>query len=210
MAGKAFDYKKEFKELYKPGTEPVFVEVPPINYITVAGSGSPQGEEYQKAIEALYGLSYTIKMSKMSGRQPADDLEYVVPPLDTFWLIGNSETDMTDKDNWRWIAALRQPEFVDEKVFDWAAGEIIRKKTKLDASRTKLVTITEGSCVQITHIGPFAEEHRSMARIDEFIKDSGLIKDLSDQRLHHEIYMGDPRKTAPEKWCTILRIPVKK
>jgi len=210
MATIKIDYKKEYKDLYLPKQQPVLIHVPEISFFMVDGSGSPQGEEYQRAIQALYALSFTIKMSKMSGNQPEDYFEYVVPPLEGFWCIQEGSFDSKHKDKWTWTSVIRQPEFVTPQMFDWALEECRKKKPDIDISKVRFETFTEGLCVQVMHIGPYVDESPSLAKITTYIKQNGLIEDINEARRHHEIYLGDPRKSPPEKWRTVLRIPVKK
>jgi len=171
----------------------------------VEGQGSPQSEQYQKAIQALYALTFTIKMSKMSGKQPVGYFEYVVPPLEGVW-----QTDNKTKDDWAWISMIRQTEFVTKEVFDWAVGECSKKKPEIDLSKAAFASYTEGLCVQIMHIGAYAEEKRSFDIMEEYIKRNGLKIRGEYGYKHREIYLSDPRKTAPQKLKTVLRWQVEK
>lgn len=209
-ANKKIDYKKEYKDLYLPKQNPVLVDVPPITFIAIDGKGSPQGQEYQSALQVLYSLTFAIKMSKMSGQQPDNYFEYVVPPLEGLWWAHGQEFDVNKKQDWLWTSMIRQPEFVTQNVFDWAIKECKKKKPEIDTTKAKLIAFDEGLCVQIMHVGPYSEEPESLACIDEFIEKNKLINDAGNIRKHHEIYLGDPRKTSPEKLRTVLRIPVKK
>jgi len=208
----SFDFKKEFKDLYQPKTEPQKIVVPEMDFITVSGRGDPNDEsgDYKKALEILYGLSWTIKMSKMGENKIDGYFEYVMAPLEGFWWTKDSfeHFDKNDKSDFYFISAIRQPAFVTNAVFEWARGELLRKKG-IDSSVAKLEKIDEGLCVQCMHIGPYDNEKRTLKKIDDYIEESGLTKDLSKTRLHHEIYFGDPRKTDPSKLKTVLRIPVK-
>lgn len=211
MALPKIDYKKEYKDLYLPKQKPVLIDVPEISFITVDGKGAPQSAEYQNAMQILYGLSFTIKMSKMSGNQPKDYFEYVVPPLEGLWWMNNQPFDLNRRDEWRWTSMIRQPEFVTPEVFEWAVSEIKIKKPEIaHIEKASFVTFTEGLCVQIMHIGPYSEEGASFEKIDRFIEENNLAEDMNMNRKHHEIYLGDPRKTSPEKLRTVLRIPVRK
>jgi len=212
------DYKKEFKELYGPKTEPGIISIPEMTFIMVDGKGNPniEGGEYQKAVELLYALSYTIKMSKMGKNKPEGYFEYTVLPLEgLWWLDDDSHEDFSNKDKYCWTSMIRQPEFVTEDVFQWACNEVKRKKPEMDIEKARLQGLTEGSCVQVMHIGPYDDEPKTIKKINEFMKENKLEDGISEVRVdgsikrHHEIYLGDPRKTAPEKMKTILRHPIK-
>ena len=203
----AFDYKKEYKDLYMPKCAPVQADVPAMGYFCVRGKGNPNTcEDYKAALEILYGLSFTVKMSKMSGDTPAGYFEYVVPPLEGFWWM-EEDGDPADKDKYCWLSMIRQPEFVDENVFVWAKDRLLAKKPKLDLSKAEFRVIREGLCVQAMHLGRYDDEPATFARIDAYICENGLER---AGRYHHEIYLGDPRKVAPEKLRTVLRVPVRK
>jgi hypothetical protein len=208
------DYKKENKDLYAPKRKPSLIEVPEMIFIMVDGKGNPNtSESYQKAIEILYGLSFTIKMSKMSGTQPEGYFEYVVPPLEGLWWLKDDKFDgihIDDKNKFCWTAMIRQPEFVTEAVFQQAKEALNKKKPLLDISCARLAVWKEGLCAQIMHIGPYDEEPESIRKMEEFIKESGYETDITEERFHHEIYLGDPRKTAPERLKTVIRHPVRK
>lgn len=203
------DYKKEYKDLYCPGAAPSLITVPPLQFIAVTGSGDPNSEEFQKAVGLLYGLSYTIKMSKMKGNQPRGYFEYVVPPLEGLWWIDGGAFSFSERDNWQWELMIRQPEFVDDAVFAWAVAEYAKKEKGVDLSGAAFKTFAEGLCAQIMHVGPYANEPETLARLEEFIAEKGLVNTFAEGGKHHEIYLGDPRKTAPEKLKTVLRHPVK-
>ena len=208
----AFDFKKEYKEFYMPQGCPQIVDVPRASYIAVRGSGNPNEENgaYQKAIGVLYAVAYTLKMSYKSDYHIQGFFEYVVPPLEGFWWQDNVDgVDYSDKSAFHWISVLRLPDFVTRADFDWAVKRAAEKK-KLDCSAAEFLTIDEGLCVQIMHLGPFDEEPRSVARMNAFLEENGYENDLSKTRLHHEIYMSDARKTAPEKWKTVIRHPIRK
>lgn len=208
----SFDFKKEYKDLYLPKTKPAIIQVPEMVFIAVDGEGNPNtSEAYKTAMELLYGLSYSIKMSKMSGQQPAGYFEYVVPPLEGFWSVEEAAFDgmnIKDKDKFVWTSLIRQPDFVTEAVFDWAKETLLKKKPELDFSSTKLLHYREGLCAQIMHLGPYDDEPRSIQALDQFIEAAGYKTDIGPERRHHEIYLGDPRKTAPEKLRTVIRHPI--
>ncbi len=204
------DYKKEFKEFYNPKKKPNFINIPPMNFIMVQGSGDPQSEEYQNAMNILYSLSFTIKMSKMKNKQPENYFEYVVLPLEGLWWSKGGALDLDDRENWQWISMIRQPEFVDEKFFKWAIDEASEKKKDLDFSKAEFSQFNEGDCVQIMHVGPYSEEASSIAKIQKFIEENNLVDESGAERKHHEIYLSDPRRAKPENLRTIIRLPVSK
>lgn len=211
-AAMPFDFKKEYKEFYLPKNTPQIVIVPPMIYVAVRGRGDPnaEGGDYQRAVGVLYAVSYTLKMSYKGGREIAGFFEYVVPPLEGFWWQdGTDGVNYADKSAFSWISVIRLPDFVTKADFDWAVQAASEKK-KLDCSRAEFLTIDEGECVQMLHVGPYDDEPKSVAPMDSFIAEHGYKNDLSATRLHHEIYLSDPRKTPPEKWRTVIRHPVRK
>ena len=201
----AFDFKKEYKEFYIAKNKPQIVDVPRANYIAVRGKGNPNEEngEYQKAISVLYAVAYTLKMSYKTDYRIDGFFEYVVPPLEGFWWQDNIDgVNYSDKSSFNWISVIRLPDFVTEKDFKWAA-ETAEKKKKLDCSSAEFLTVGEGLCVQIMHIGAFDDEPKTVAIMDKFLEDNGYENDMNDKRLHHEIYMSDARKVSPEKWKSV-------
>lgn len=207
----AFDFKKEYKEFYMPKGKPEIVVVPPINYIAVRGKGNPneEGGAYQQAIGILYAVAYTLKMSYKGEHKIEGFFEYVVPPLEGFWWQkGIDGVDYSDKSSFNWISVIRLPDFIRKEDFDWAVSEAARKK-KLDCSAAEFLTIHEGLCVQMTHFGSYDEEPATVAAMDEYLTANGYVNDWSDSRLHHEIYLSDPRKTEPSRLKTVIRHPVK-
>ena len=208
----AFDFKKEYKEFYLAKNEPQVVLVPPMNYVAVRGTGDPneEGGAYKAAIAVLYAVSYTIKMSKLGDHRIDDYYDFVVPPLEGFWWQdGVQGVDYTSKSSFHWISVIRLPDFVTQEDFDWAVAEATRKK-KLDCSIAEFMTIDEGKCVQIMHIGPYDDEPATVAVMDQYLAANGYENDFSLTRMDHEIYLSDARKIAPEKWKTVIRHPVKK
>lgn len=208
----AFDFKKEYKEFYLPKNKPQIVTIPPMNYIAVRGQGDPneEGGAYKAAIGVLYAVAYTIKMSKMGDQRIEGYYDFVVPPLEGFWWQEGVEGfDCSDKSAFNWISVIRLPDFVTGADFDWAVSEATRKK-KLDCSGAEFLTIDEGECVQILHLGAFDDEPAAVAAMDAYVKEMGYVNDLSDTRRHHEIYLSDARKVAPEKWKTVIRHPIRK
>ena len=207
-----FDFKKEYKEFYMPKGKPEIVTVPKMNYIAVRGKGNPNEEdgEYKKSIELLYGIAYTIKMSKKGDHKIEGYFDYVVPPLEGFWWQENVDgIDYSHKENFQWISVIRLPDFVTKADFDWAIEEATRKK-KMDFSKVEFLTLEEGLCVQCMHSGSYDDEPATVAAMDKFIADNGYENDISDTRRHHEIYLSDARKVAPEKLKTVIRHPIKK
>lgn len=203
------DYKKEYKDLYMPKKKPVLIEVPEMTFFMVDGKGEPGGDNYQQAMELLYAFSFTIKMSKMGNNRPEGYFEYVVPPLEGLWWTKESMFDLnTPREEWLWTSMIRQPEFVTEDVFQWAKNEIKVKKPGLDISRIRMETFTEGKCVQAMHVGTYAQEASTMEKMTLFMKENGLTSEVGNGRKHHEIYLSDPRRTAPERLKTVLRTPV--
>ncbi|MBM4236550.1 MAG: transcriptional regulator [Firmicutes bacterium] len=202
------DFKKDYKDLYLPKTKPMLIDVPEMQFIMVDGAGDPNSEAYQQAIAVLYGLTFTIKMSKMSGKQPSGYYEYVVPPLEGLWWVSGGAFSFDQRENWLWTSMIRQPEFVTPTVFDWAVEECGRKKPELDLARARFASFTEGLCVQIMHLGPYADEPRSVELMKDFMVDNLLNDETGSERKHHEIYLSDPRKTTPEKLKTVIRHPV--
>ena len=208
----SFDFKKEYREFYLPKAKPEIVAVPRANYIAVRGQGDPneEGGAYQRAIGVLYAVAYTLKMSRRAGHESEGFFDYVVPPLEGFWQMPDTETvDYGRKSDFRWISVLRLPDFVTKADFDWAV-EAAAKKKKLDCSAAEFLTVDEGLCVQIMHVGSFDDEPESVARMDAFLRENGYENDLNDVRLHHEIYLSDPRRVAAEKRKTVIRHPIKK
>lgn len=208
----AFDFKKEYREFYLPKAEPELVNVPRADYIAVRGEGDPNEADgaYQRAIAVLYALAYTIKMSKMGDRRIEGYFDFVVPPLEGFWQqAGVDGFDYARKELFQWISVIRLPDFVTQADFDWAVGEAEKKK-KLDCSAAELLTVDEGLCVQILHVGSFDDEPASVARMDAYLAENACVNDFSDARQHHEIYLSDARRVAPEKWKTVIRHPVRR
>ena len=207
----AFDFKKEYKEFYMSKSVPEIVTVPKANFIAVMGMGDPnqEGGAYQSAVSILYAVAYTLKMSYKTDYRIEGFFEYVVPPLEGFWWQeGVDGIDYGDKSTFHWISVIRLPEFVTKKDFDWAVEEAARKK-KLDCSLAEFLTIEEGLCVQIMHIGPFDHEPSTVALMDQYIAENGYANDMNENRLHHEIYLSDARKVAPEKRKTVIRHPIR-
>lgn len=206
----AFDFKKEYKEFFLPPVTPTLVDVPPANYIAISGTGNPndEGSEYKDSIGLLYGIAFTIKMSKKGGRQIEGYFDYVVPPLEGLWWSENGEVNYAHKEAFHFISMIRLPEFVTRADFDWAVAEATRKK-KTDFSKVEFFHYEEGRCVQCMHIGPFDSEPITIGKMKAFAEQQGLSIAIDDVRRHHEIYLSDPRKTAADKLKTVIRYPVK-
>ena len=207
----AFDYKKEYKEFYLPKNKPEIITIPKMNFIAVRGKGDPNAEDgdYQKAIGLLYGIAFTIKMSKKTDHRIEGYFDYVVPPLGGFWWQEGIEgIDYAHKELFRWISVIRLPDFVTKEDFAWAVEEATRKK-KTDFSKVEFFTYDEGLCVQCMHIGSYDDEPATIAMMDNYSKDHGYCIDINQQRYHHEIYLSDARKTAKEKLKTVIRHPIK-
>lgn len=208
----AFDYKKEYREFYLPGAKPELVTVPKMNFLAVRGSGDPneEGGAYKESIGLLYGIAFTIKMSKKGSRQIEGYFDYVVPPLEGFWwqegIVG---IDYAHKERLCWISVIRLPDFVSEEDFAWAVKEAERKK-KTDFSKVEYLTYEEGLCVQCMHIGAYDEEPATVEAMHRFMEEQGCVLDINEQRLHHEIYLSDARKVPPKRRRTVLRHPVRK
>ena len=212
----SFDYKKEFKEFYLPPVEPQIVHIPKMQFVAVHGKGNPNEEdgEYKAALVVQYAISYAIKMSKKGDNKIAGYFDFVVPPLEGFWWQEKNGVvvpgfDYSDKSSFNWISVIRLPDFVTQKDFDWAKESVTVKKG-LDCSSAELFTFEEGDCVQIMHTGSYDDEPATIKLMDDFTLNNGWQLDFSATRLHHEIYLSDPRKTSPEKLKTVIRHPVRK
>jgi len=195
-----------------PKNRPEIVNVPRANYIAVRGKGDPNEADgaYQKAIGILYAIAYTLKMSYKTDHKIEGFFEYIVPPLEGFWWQGEADgINYSDKSTFNWISVIRLPEFIAKTDFDWAVQTAAEKK-KLNCSSAEFLTIEEGLCVQMMHLGPFDDEPATIALMDAYLKQNGYVNDIGGSRLHHEIYMSDPRKVAPEKWKTVIRHPIKR
>ena len=207
----AFDYKKEYKEFYMPPKKPVIEHIPPMNYVAVRGQGNPNSEDgdYKKSIGILYAISYTIKMSKLGKHKLDGYFDYVVPPLEGLWWLKDGKPfDYSRKDEFCWVSMIRLPDFVKKADFDWAVSEATIKKN-MDLSSAEFFMLDEGLCVQCMHIGNYDSEPITVNSMRTYTNEQGYEFDLSGTRLHHEIYLSDPRKCAPEKLKTVIRIPIK-
>ncbi|MDR1210215.1 MAG: GyrI-like domain-containing protein [Clostridiales bacterium] len=211
------DFKKSQKEFYRPTTAPSIIDVPEMTFLMVDGRGDPNaGADYAAAVGILYGLSYAVKMSKMSGSPPRGYFDYVVPPLEGLWSLddggaftGSGEA-IADKSKFVWTSMIRQPDFVTPEVFEAAKAALAKKKPGLDLSAARLEIFAEGLCAQVMHIGGYDGEPATVAALSRYIAESGYAEDMGGPRRHHEIYLGDPRKTAPEKLKTVIRHPIRR
>lgn len=207
-----FDYKKEYKEFYLPKNKPSIIEVPKMNYIAVRGQGNPNDEngEYQNTLSLLYTIAYTLKMSYKGSYKIKGFFEYVVPPLEGLWRQeGIDGIDYNQKDKLKFISIIRLPDFITKSDYNWALEEATRKK-KQDFSRVEFFTYDEGECVQCMHIGSYDAEPETVELMHEYMKEEGYTLDITDKRMHHEIYLSDPRKCDVSKLKTVIRHPVKK
>lgn len=207
-----FDFKKEYKELYKPKDKPSIINVEKANFIAVRGVGDPNAEnsEYEQSVSLLYPIAYAIKMSKKGDYKIDGYFDFVVPPLEGFWWQeGIKGVDYANKDSFNFISLIRMPDFVTKEVFEWAIEETTRKK-KEDFSKVEFFTYDEGLCVQCMHIGPYNDEPITVEAMHEYMIEQGYELDITDERFHHEVYISDVRKTSPEKLKTVLRHPIKK
>lgn len=208
----AFDFKKAYKDLYLPETVPSVLTVPPMRFIAVRGQGDPNEPEgaYQRALNLLYGVAYTLKMSYKTDYRIDGFFEYAVPPLEGFWYQpGTEDVDYGRKGDFCWLSVIRLPDFVRERDFRWALETAERKK-KLDFSPVQLLAVDEGLCVQCMHVGPYDEEPATVERMHRFCAEQGYAPDFSQERLHHEIYLGDPRRGDPAKLKTVIRHPIRR
>ena len=208
----AFDLKKEFKEYYQPKNKPEIVNIPSINYLAVRGSGDPNDEtgDYKKALESLYAVAYTLRMSYKTDYKINGFYEYIVPPLEGFWWQdGTDGVNYADKTSFNWISVIRLPDFISGKDIEWAVRTATKKK-KTDCSQVKFLTVNEGLCVQIMHIGPYDNEPVTVKLMDDYLAQNGYENNLNSERMHHEIYLSGPRKCLPEKMKTVIRQPIKR
>lgn len=208
----SFDFKKEYKEYYLPKQTPSFVSVPKLNYIAVRGKGNPNQEngEYKQALELLYTIAYTIKMSYKGEHKIDGFYQYVVPPLEGLWWQENTRgMDYERKDELCFISMIRLPDFVSEKDVEWAKKSAAQKKQR-DFAEVEYFTYEEGYCIQCMHIGSYDEEPATLALMERYMIEYGYESAISDTLYHHEIYLSDPRKCKPESLKTIIRHPVRK
>lgn len=206
-----YDFKKEQRSLYHPGKRPALIDVPTMNYIAVREQGDPNqpDSEYKRSIQDLYSVAYTIKMSKKGSHHIPGYFDFVVPPLEGFWWQdGDQGIDFTRKDRFHFVSCIRMPDFVDRAIFNWAVQTASTKK-QLDLTNVEFLTLDEGRCAQIMHVGTYDEEPATIAKLTDFVTQNDLQPDYSATRRHHEIYLSDPRRTKPENCKTVIRIPVR-
>ncbi|MBU1651295.1 GyrI-like domain-containing protein [bacterium] len=200
------DLKKTLKEFYNPSAKAVsVVDVPPWNYLMLDGKGYPgTSQEYADAMEALYGVAYTLKF--MLKGQP-DIPDWTVMPLEGLWWMDDMTKDFTaNKDAWKWTSMILQPDFVTTEMIAEASAALKKKKDPVALPKLRFESFHEGLSVQIMHIGPYAEEDANIEKLNDHIEASGHVR----HGLHHEIYLSDPRRTAPEKLKTVIRQPMRK
>lgn len=208
----AFDFKKEYRDLYLPKKNPSIIHVPKMNYICVCGSGDPNETdgEYHKSIELLYGVAYTLRMSYKTDHKINGFFEYVVPPLEGFWWQdGIKGMDYAQKDKLNFISLIRLPDFMTKEDVEWAK-EQAKKKKKKDYSCVEFYAYDEGLCVQCLHVGCYDNEPKTTEKMHKYMQEQGYMLDITDIRYHHEIYISDPRKCDPSKLKTVIRHPIKK
>lgn len=205
--GKKVDYKKDYKELYMPKTLPEIVEVPRMPFFMVNGSGDPNGEEFAMATEALYSMSYAVRMSYKSENVPAGYYEYTVFPLEGEWDLLDRSKPATDKSNFKYTIMIRQPDFLTEENFERFLEQSKRKRANPFLEKIRFEHIEDGLSCHMMHIGSFDDEPESFARMELFCTEQGFSR---SSKIHREIYLSDPRKTEPSKLKTVLRFPVEK
>lgn len=204
--GKKVDYKKDFKQLYVAKIHPEIVEVPRMPFYIVSGSGDPNGEEFTKATEALYSMSYAVKMSYKSEDVPIGYYDYTVFPLEGVWDLIDYSKSSTDKSNFKYTLMIRQPDFLTEEGFERFLGQTKRRKSNPYLDRVRFEYIEDGLNCQMMHIGSFDDEPESFARMEAYCTEHGYIR---SSKIHREIYLSDPRKTEQSKLKTVLRFHVK-
>jgi hypothetical protein len=200
------DYKKTYKELYVPKGTPVIVDVPSMSFFMIEGAGDPNGDEFALATAALYSLSYAVKMSYKSKNVPEGYYEYTVFPLEGVWDLVDKSKPHTDKNNLAYQIMIRQPDFVTNELFESFLSEIKKKKPNAFLDKLKYITITEGLCCQMMHLGSYDSEPESFRRMEEYCRENGYER---AHKTHREIYLSDPRKSKPEDLKTVLRFLVK-
>ncbi len=197
------DLRKRLGPLYDARSEPALVEVPAMSYLMIDGSGDPNAEGYQQATEALFALSYALKFAIKKGGGP----DYGVLPLEGLWWVDDlAALDLQHRENWRWTSMIMQPDQVTAELVERTREEVRKKKQLPSLDRLRFETFEEGLAAQVLHIGPYADERPTIERLHRFVEDNGY--ELRDK--HHEIYLGDPRRAAPDRLRTILRHPVRK
>ena len=195
------DYTKAYKELYLPKNEPALIDVPEMPFITVAGAGDPNGEDFEKVVEALYSFSYTVKMSYKGGDAPEGYFPYKVFPLEGVWDLGDHSLPF-QKSNLIYTMMIRQPDFLTPEYFEKVREALKRKKPNPNLEAAKFEVLKEGLCCQMMHIGSYDDEPASFARMEEYCRKNGFVR---VSMTHREIYLSDPRRTEKSRLKTVLR-----
>jgi hypothetical protein len=199
------DFKKTLKHLYNPPKKFIVVDVPEMQFLMVDGEGDPnKAQEYQDALEALYGVAYKLKFTSKNTL----DKDYVVPPLEGLWWADDMDffTEFRDKDRWKWRMMIMTPEWISLEMFSDARQQVSKAKTLPTLEKVRLGRYHEGLSVQILHVGSYDDEAPTLARLHkEYLPENGYV----ENGLHHEIYLSDPRRVVPEKLKTVLRQPVR-
>ncbi|MEH7076497.1 GyrI-like domain-containing protein [Neobacillus drentensis] len=204
--GAKIEYKKTYKQIYLPKTVPVIIDVPKMPFIMISGSGDPNGEEFAKATEALYSLSYAVKMSYKSNEVPDGYYEYTVFPLEGIWDLVDKSKPIEDKSNYKYTIMIRQPDFLTSQLFANFVEKTKKKKSNPYLEKAEFGELIDGLSCQILHIGPYDNEQESFDMMESFCKEKGYIR---TSKTHREIYLSDPRKTDKQKLKTVLRFPVR-
>ncbi|WP_339316713.1 GyrI-like domain-containing protein [Paenibacillus sp. FSL R10-2734] len=204
-----YEWKKQDKALYIPGQKPVLIDVPEMQYFTIQGKGDPNGEVFKVHVEALYAMSYAIRMMPKQGVTPEGYFEYTVFPLEGHWDLDEEgrKLDYLDKKHLVYTLMIRQPSFITEELFGWALEQVQRKKKQINVEAVRFEKITEGPCVQAMHIGSYDNEPETFALMEQYCAEQQLRR---AEKTHKEIYLSDARKTVPEKLKTVLRFRVER
>ncbi len=202
---KKIDYKKDMRELYLPKNVPAIVDVPTMNFIIVSGEGNPNGRDFAKACEALYSLTYAVKMSYKGSTVPEGYYEYTIFPLEGVWGLIDTSKPVTDKSNYKYEIMIRQPDFLTPELFDYFLAAVKRKKPNEYLSKASFQSITEGMCCQMLHLGSYDDEPASFAMMEKFCGEKGVRR---SSMYHREIYLSNPQRTEPQKLKTVLRFQI--
>ncbi|BBH20338.1 hypothetical protein Back11_16830 [Paenibacillus baekrokdamisoli] len=203
---KKIEYRKDYKHIYLPKTIPVIIDVAKMPFIMISGTGNPNGEEFTRATEALYSLSYAVKMSYKSDEIPVSYYEYTVFPLEGIWDLIDKSKPATDKNNLKYTIMIRQPDFLTNELFITFVEQTKKKKPNPYLEKLTFGEMTDGLCCQMMHIGSYDDEPESFAKMEVFCKEKGYVR---SDKTHREIYLSDPRKTEMSKMKTVLRFPIK-
>lgn len=204
-----YEWKKQDKAIYIPGKKPVVIDVPELQYFTIQGHGDPNGPAFQQHVEALYALSYAIRMMPKQGITPEGYFEYTVFPLEGHWDLDEEgrKLDDLDKNHLVYTLMIRQPDFVTEELYQWALAQVRRKKKLLNIDAVRFEQLAEGLCVQMMHVGSYDDEPATFAMMEQYCAEHQLRR---AEKTHKEIYISDARRTAPEKLKTVLRFQVER